>query len=671
MDGAVSGAWKRAARVSASYNFTYRRPGEPTTVYVAQDATGLDIAFVAVQHSSIVANAHTNGSGVDQDDNVSVQIAPQGTQGFNYQFTANALGSRDQSSSENTAYAPQWTASASRTANGYVVTMHIPFSAIRAGGSKAWRVQFERWIVAQNALQVWTHAPGQFQPGDMSFAGTLLGVENASTAVARRPQPRLQLYALGVAAAPSAGGDTSRAGADVAIPVTLTSSLLGTFHPDYSNVEVDQQTIAPTAFARQYGEVRPFFTQLSQHFNNTMSCNNCPQTLYTPAIPAFRDGYAYEGTQGPFSFGAFDAVGYARTDDAQALTYSVGTPAFDDEVSLQRVGVELPGFQDVTTSLNTGYLNQHSHVMVYGNAAVDRGTGVTQPGLGSWYEIGTGYVAQNDVAIAEVQGMGAQFAPADGYVQQNDIYGGDIFVKHTITLAPESFLQQAQVQLADFAFRDHAGNRASRQEGITLNFTFKDLLGASVSQGYAGFETTTGAFLPFNQNGITLSYKGQTSTPTAISYFTGSYYDGRLSAWTFLTTLPVTRKLNLSLETDRNLYAPLTPAEPAADQWLERATLDWQFSRAASFDVGARRIIGRNLPNAFQAPDLPTPQSPFGTLNGYAPFDYVDAGNVSFALHDLTARNEFYLVYGNPNSLQTTPGLYFKWIRYIGAEKGT
>jgi len=33
--------------------------------------------------------------------------------------------------------------------------------------------------------------------------------------------------------------------------------------------------------------------------------------------------------------------------------------------------------------------------------------------------------------------------------------------------------------------------------------------------------------------------------------------------------------------------------------------------------------------------------------------------------------NEFYLVYGDPNSLATTPALFLKWIRYIGAPKGT
>ncbi|HEY5340841.1 MAG TPA: hypothetical protein VIK27_07435, partial [Candidatus Aquilonibacter sp.] len=55
----------------------------------------------------------------------------------------------------------------------------------------------------------------------------------------------------------------------------------------------------------------------------------------------------------------------------------------------------------------------------------------------------------------------------------------------------------------------------------------------------------------------------------------------------------------------------------------------------------------------------------------YLPGCSVDAGNVSLAFHFLAARNEFYVVYGNANNLSTEPALFFKWTRYVGAEKGT
>ena len=136
-----------------------------------------------------------------------------------------------------------------------------------------------------------------------------------------------------------------------------------------------------------------------------------------------------------------------------------------------------------------------------------------------------------------------------------------------------------------------------------------------------------------------------------------------------MTTIPLARKVHLGLETDEDQYLTQWPGESTTRQWLERASLDWQFSREASFDVGVRRIIGPNLPNSFQPLVYGSPA--VCTANPYNPGCFVDASNVTLAFHFLTAKNEFYVVYGDANNLATEPALFLKWIRYIGAEKGT
>lgn len=45
--------------------------------------------------------------------------------------------------------------------------------------------------------------------------------------------------------------------------------------------------------------------------------------------------------------------------------------------------------------------------------------------------------------------------------------------------------------------------------------------------------------------------------------------------------------------------------------------------------------------------------------------------NLTAAFHFLALRNEFYVVYGDPSQLSTLHALFFKWIRYVGAPKGT
>ena len=51
------------------------------------------------------------------------------------------------------------------------------------------------------------------------------------------------------------------AGFDLSVPITQTINFVGTLHPDFSNVEIDQETIAPQEFRRQVLEYRPFFSQ--------------------------------------------------------------------------------------------------------------------------------------------------------------------------------------------------------------------------------------------------------------------------------------------------------------------------------------------------------------------------------------------------------------------------
>jgi hypothetical protein len=657
MNGAVGDPWAKAVQLPVQFDFTYQRSGEPTTVYVAQDAQAIDLAFIVTQHTQITQNTETNGPGVLNDDYVEVDLWPQGAGGFKYSFSANAAGARYQTSSENSAYSPDWSAAGRRTTDGYVVTMRIPFRIIRSGGSRSWKAQFERTIQATNSTQVWEHVQGQRSATDPAFAGTLNDVD-AAGAKNGRTQPRVQIYALGEATTPTYGGNTSRTGVDLALPVTATSSFVASFHPDYSNVEIDQQTISPSAFPRFYSEVRPFFTQLSHNFNNLFGCNDCPTMLYTPAIPTFREGYAYEGTQGPLSFAAYDAIGFQRTDDAQAVTYTQNDPVKIESIGLQRVGVHTTGLDDTTTSLTSGYEWQKSHDFLYFNVADDRGTNVTDPGQAQYLELGTGHVSKDTTYGVSYQKVGAQFLPADGFVQQPDVVGWNAFVNRTIHFDPKSTLQD--IQISDFLNEqtDHNGNAAAKFDNGQVNFDFRNQITLHVFGGYGKNQTFDAQYLPFNQNGIFLGYKNLTSTPTYMIYAGGAYYHGSLSTWSYVTTRPLTRTLKLALEADENTYTPggtYAALEPAARQWLERASLDWQFSRYASFDVGARRIVGRNLPNAFEKPD-------FSDLN---------AGNVSAAFHFLAAQNEWYVVYGNPNNLYTLPAFYVKWIRYIGAEKGT
>jgi hypothetical protein len=655
MAGTVDASWEPAAKLTLGQDFTYRRPADETTeVRVAQDGSSLDIMFVVTQREARTEAQQTNGSSVTSDDYVGVYLFPRGTTGFQYGFFANPRGTRYQFSSENSAYTPQWTAVGHPTATGYIVTMRIPLNVIRSGGSTAWRAQFVRSIVATGGLAVWAYAGGGTGATDPAFAGTLLDVGTKATAV--RPKPRAQIYTLGELTTRANGGSTSRIGGDFAIPVTPTASFVGTLHPDFSNVEIDQQTIAPSAFAYQFSEVRPFFTQAGQAFNYSISCSDCPQLLYTPAIPTFREGYALEGTQGPVTFGAFNAIGNGRVDQGQAFDYNTSNTRSYVGANFQRVAVDTKsGIHDELNSFQGGVGSQKTHFFLYANAAFERGSLVTIPGQADYLEYGAGYADSTAVVAVNAQRIGAQFSPVDSFVSQTDLTGYELYGRKLLTFKKGFFLRDIQVTDFYARYHDSAGrtNQTDASENLTLDF--KNLMTFRINRAATGVQVASGEFLPFHGNAYFLGYKVNTGTPTYVRHSFGAYYHGQLDAYNYLTVLPLRKRLRLTLQTDEDKYFTTYPGETPSTLWLERASVDYQLSKDASFDVGARRIIGGFLPNAFQPP-------PFGSVN---------AGNVSLAFHYLSRSNEFYFVYGDPNSLSTTPALFVKWIRYVGAPKGT
>jgi hypothetical protein len=671
--GVDDGLWNKAASIELSYDFTYRRPAnEATTVRIFQDDGALYVEFSVRQQEPITAGQHTNGNSVLNDDYVGVYLDPLGDHGFAYAFYANPNGARYQTSTENSAYSPEWEATAKIQDHGYDVRMRIPLNVIRGNSAHSWRAQFVRFAVASNSLSVWSYSSDAQSVSDPAFLGTINDIGASSALISKpapRNQPRLQVYGLGEVTTPEQGGNTSRVGADFSLPITPTASFVGTLHPDYSNVEVDQQTIAPTAFARQYSEVRPFFTQLASFFNDHFGCTNCPTVLYTPSIPTFPQGYGVEGTQGRLSVAAFQALGDDRTDQAETVNYSYEDTAKSIVASVQRVNVAAYGLMDNTLTYNAGYLDQRSHLFAYANEGVQSGTLVSDPSLGRYFEIGAGYSSATQSLIIDRQGIGAEFNPLDGYTAQNDILGYQAVWNRTFNFAPSAFLHDIALSEYYARYWNSLNDIAQTDSDPQVNFDFRDLVSIHLFAGSNGVRTVADEFLPFNQNGAFLGYRANTNTPSYVLFSGGPYYHGQLVAWSYVTTLPVTRRVHLALEADQSKYLTEFTGEESTDQWLERISLDWQFTKALELDVGDRRIIGSNLPNSIEA--WVPPNSDVCAENPYMPGCFVDASNVSVALHFLAARNEFYLVYGNPNDLSTLPAFFVKWIRYVGAEKGT
>lgn len=654
LDGTLDDpAWKNAAHVQLNWNFSFRRPAdEATDAYVLSDKQYLYVAFVAKQKESLVATQHVNDQGLGSDDVVRVYFFPAGEQSFEYMFAANPIGTRYETSSENAAFAPQWDAVAKSTGDGYIVTMRIPLNIMRGDGRKEWRIQFDRRIYSLTELLEWAHDPGQGSTDSSHYTGFLQGMGGSATG-STRTKPRANVYALGELASPSIGGSTSRMGADVAIPITPTASFLGTFHPDYSNVELDQQTIAPTAFPRRFVEVRPFFTQ-GANFYNQMNCNDCISTpwLYTPNIPTPREGYAVEGVQGHFNFGAFDAVGDDRIDTAQAMQYA--TPSRTFYGLYQRISTDYTGLHDVAQLGQIIVGNPHNF-SVYATEGQENGTLVTDTTQGVYREYGLNYFTPKEGIFAAYHQVGAQYAPPDSFFQINDVTGPSAYVYREFDNAPQSYIQNYTLSYDYQNYHNTLGQLNDSTRTAQLQINARNLFSLSLTTGnaYVMFPGLPGG--DNNQYGGTLSYNSNGATPASYSYNIGRFADGYLRASARSITLRVTPRGTITFEGD-DTNDTLDTGEKLV-QWLERVSFAYQINRTSSLAVGVRRIIGTT-------PSFFTPIDQLNTL-------YVNASNISVAYYKRFGRGELYLVYGNPNSLSTQPSAIAKYIFYIGAQKGT
>ena len=646
--------WAKATHVQMSWDYQFRRPAsEPTDVYVMADSKNLYVAFVAKQAEPLTATQHTSDSSLSADDAVRVYLWPGGDRGFEYFFAANPIGTRNEYSTENSGFAPHWVAVASRSTDGYIVTEAIPLGVMRGDGRSTWRLQFDRTLHVTGQTFEWAHDSAQRGTDSVTYTGFLTGMNIATAST--RTKPRVGFYSLGQVGSLAAGGNHARAGADIAFPITDTASFFGTIYPDYSNVDLDQQTISPTAFVRQYTEVRPFFTQ-GLNFYNNFNCNDCYDVpfLYTPNIPTPEQGYAVEGQQGLAQFAAFDAFGTdSRRDNAQTLIWT--TADHKDIFNALRFATAAPGGLDDVTSIYQATFGNHHNFSVYATAGGETGSNITDPGLGHYYEYGLNLFSQKSGFFPAYHDIGPEYAPTDGFAQINDIKGPTLYVNHEFDNAPTSFIQNFTLAQDWEHFKNSAGQLHLADAFTSLTVNTKTQFTLQATTGYQYLLLSNGYGSMIDQNGFALSHGSQTSTPVSYSYNVGRFGPGFLRSTTRLVTVPVGPRGTFALEadntndtTDGNVKYPSVKDV----QWLERATLTYQLNSGSALSIGLRRIIGT-------APLL------------VPPAQFTDASNVSVAFHRRFGQNEMYVVYGDPNQLSTFPALIVKFVHYFGAEKGT
>ncbi len=514
---------------------------------------------------------------------------------------------------------------------------------------------------------------------------------------ASHPKPRLEVYALGSMGSdrdlyeqangtflPESGRPT---GLDLTYPVTSTINFVGTLNPDFSNVEIDQQTIAPQEFRRQLTEYRPFFSQGAAYINASGFQLNPDIVFYSPDIGPFNRGEKLEGTFGDQSFGVLNFAGFDQTTDNTFNDTAYGYKhALQDRTFLywaDGVIAHHSIYGDDTTNeygaagrnLKTGFVWGLDQAWEYGSwvpqGAAHNTNGfidVHKPN----YEVNFGY-----------QELSPNYNPIDGFTADSDVRGpsgyawvggSTPFVKnYQFTVSADRYVDESgAVHQAD----SFAGLNATLRDGFSINGlgpTIGELRNYSLADP-AALSTTCGdpalprsyftgypAYLcgrtdTFNLFVIPIGYRDGTPAPIDASVSFGRFGYGMLGTddngpdfvqlYTISTSRPIGHLLSLGLEYDgtveRGIASGLTNS-----QWLRRISVGALLGADSNITISLRGING---------------------TGGFA----LPGNNLAAAYHrKFRNGDELFVNFGTPASSYTLDRVIIKYLFRFGSEAGT
>lgn len=680
-------------------NVTTRRPAtHGTTAYLLYDDTNLYVGFIAEQGGTpIVATQSTNDVGFGSDDFVGVGIDTSGSGSQAYTFETTPRGVRYQQASENVRYRPQWKTAVSVGDGTWRAVMVIPLDIIRIrpGTHQTWRVNFFRGLAGVAEHYAWSYDGLMQDQGagnwpsfsDLRFWASATGLTFSRT-VAARPKPRAEIYALG-----SAGNDRQQfaqangtfmtqsvraTGIDISYPLTSTINFVGTANPDFSNVEIDQQTIAPQEFRRQLQEYRPFFAQGASYLTpnpSTYTNFNGPgnTVFYSPSIGPFDRGAKLEGTYGMQSFGVLSFRGYDQSsgNEFDDVAFGYKHALQDQTFQYWADGVlahhSIAG-NDSTVEVGTKGRNLHNGLVWSANTAIEHG---------SWVPQGT---AQSTTAFVDIHkpyhetllgyaDIAPNYDPIDGYTSNSDIRG---FQGFGFFSGSTKYAKSWNVNYFGDRLLDHSGAVHEADAGMFLAATFKNGLsinglgpsisslraydipsgancsgptvGTSFFTGYPCYRN--GRNVPFNIMSLPLGYGDGTSSPLDVSANWGNFGTDFIHLYTSQYSRPLGRQMTLGLEYD-GTYERDRTAGALNSQWLRRLSLGINTGSDSNLTLSVRSI------------------------NGLGGFASQVGTNFSAAFHMRLHSGDLYVNYGTPAAGVTLNRFIVKYVLRAGGDAGT
>ncbi len=542
-----------------------------------------------------LAKQTTNGVGLGLDDYVAIMFDTSGNGTNQYFFESTPAGVRYQSASESTRYNPQWTAFANIDGDRWLAELVVPYRFMR-GNESTWRVNFARWSAKTLQLTTWAYDRNMDTPFDETFWPK---VSNGPALAHQIARPTAQIYGL------SSSGRDARVfegsagelkslqgrtvGIDAKIPITSGLNFDGTLNPDFSNLENDQQIIAPQEFRYQYSEYRPFFTQGANYLPAS-------DVFYSPSIGVFDHGEKIEGQIGHYGLGVLNVGRFGSSDRAYSLAYT----AANQETTVSFTGAQAvrPNGTDTVNEISLFNQNLASQIGYGATTAIESGALTSDSAQA---RKSTAYASVNKAnyyAGVTYTHVGPDFNPTDAFTQQSDVRGPSIYGGLTSTPNTKASIRNMSIGAYGDRYIDRSGAVRESDASLYGSLTFKNRLSFGFSQSTSTLRSYTdyypiysdGTTSPYNQTSVSTSYRSGTPDNASLAYSWGNFSSMYVQQLRASVSHQFSQRYSANVvynQVDERSFVGL-----ADGQILRRISLRGALARDQTLDVAYRTIVG-------------------------------------------------------------------------------
>ncbi len=315
LDGELEASWKNATRIAIGYQDEPNEKAKPpvkTDAYLFEDGEYLYAAFVAEDaEPQQIRGALRDRDALWQDDFVALFIDTFNDERSGYGFYVNPFGAQGDTRMTDVdgwvndpSWDGIWQSVGVINANGYVVEMRIPLSALRlpdTRGAMTWGISVQRNYPREVLYEL--SSVGYERDIKCSFCqfDKLTGLADLKQSANLQLTPHLTVARNDVKPDDRwLNGDVeAEPGLDLRWRVSQDSVLNATLNPDFSQVEADAaQLDVNTAFSLYYLEKRPFFLDGASYFDTEQF-----ELFYSRTIAEPNYGLKWTGKTNGHSYG--------------------------------------------------------------------------------------------------------------------------------------------------------------------------------------------------------------------------------------------------------------------------------------------------------------------------------------------------------------------------------